>query len=352
MFTSEQKTWIILEYGKTTSPTALKRKFVRRFHISGREKTKYQPHLFIRVVENFQRNNNISPVQHNGRKISRITPEAKQLVKGEIQQHPTDSIRQIARRLDFGVFTTHQILTKHLKMKPYKYHKCQELNETHKNQRLTFCSWVSDSNIDPQKIIFTDEKWFMLTLHPNKQNSRYWSVTNPYRYEDCVKQGGQKVMCWAGIINGRVLTIHWFEPGVSVNGEIYHGLLKDKLWPEVRSLAARQQYYYQQDGAPCHCSRNNLDFLEQKFPNRVISRRSYRPWPAHSPDLNPLDYWFWGLMERKVFLQRPNNIPDLKRIVDEAAQRLTEEVRRAIASFLRRARLCATNMGGHFEAEL
>lgn len=58
-------------------------------------------------------------------------------------------------------------------------------------------------------------------------------------------------------------------------------------------------------------------------------------------------------MEREVFLQRPNNIPDLKIIVDEAAQRLTEEeVRRAIASFLRRARLCATNMGGHFEAEL
>lgn len=78
----------------------------------------------------------------------------------------------------------------------------------------------------------------MLTTHPNKQNSRYWSVTNPYRYEDCVKQGGQKVMCWAGIINGRILPIHWFEPGVSFNGEIYHGLLKDKLWPEVRSLAA------------------------------------------------------------------------------------------------------------------
>ena len=56
MFSSEQKTWIVLEYGKTSCPTALKRKFVLHFNIKGRKKNKYQPHLFLRVVESFKRN--------------------------------------------------------------------------------------------------------------------------------------------------------------------------------------------------------------------------------------------------------------------------------------------------------
>ena len=352
MFSSEQKTWIVLEYGKTSCPTALKRKFVLHFNIKGREKNKYQPHLFLRVVESFKRNG-ISKKKSKGPKISKATPEAQQLVTEVIQQHPTNSIRQIAKRLDFTTSTTHKILRKQLKMKPYKFHKCQELSEDHKSQRLNFCSWMIDSNIEPQKIIFTDEKWFLLRPHPNRQNSRIWSIQNPYKYEDCVKQGGEKVVCWAAIINGRVLPIHWFENSTAVDGKSYLDLLKTKLWPAMRSTATRHQYYFQQDGAPCHCSTDALEFLKQKFSNRVISRRTDCPWPARSPDLSPLDYWFWSIMEKAVYLQKPRNIPALKRVVEEAAQRVTEEeVRRAVASFSRRARLCSANMGAHFEAEL
>lgn len=58
-------------------------------------------------------------------------------------------------------------------------------------------------------------------------------------------------------------------------------------------------------------------------------------------------------MEKEVYLRKPENISDLKKIVEEAAERLTEEeVRRAIGSFSRRSTLCIANMGAHFEAEL
>ena len=40
--------------------------------------------------------------------------------------------------------------------------------------------------------------------HSNRRNSRY-------QYVDSVKQGAEKVMCWAAIVDGRVLRLVWFE---------------------------------------------------------------------------------------------------------------------------------------------
>ena len=48
-------------------------------------------------------------------------------------------------------------------------------------------------------------------------------------------------------------------------------------------------------------------------------------------------------MEREVSLQRPNNIPSLKRIDDAIVQHNIEDVR-SLASFLRSARLGDTDI--------
>ena len=106
-----------------------------------------------------------------------------------------------------------------------------------------------------------------------------------------------------GVFDGRVLQIHWFEENgicVSVNGDSYLDMMKSFVWPSVSRTAKRKKFWFQQDGAPCHCTNRCLQFLNDKFENRVISHRSEFIWPAHSPDLNPLDYWFWGQVEREV----------------------------------------------------
>ena len=33
--------------------------------------------------------------------------------------------------------------------------------------------WISDENIDPQNIIFSDEKYICLKPHPNRQKNRF-----------------------------------------------------------------------------------------------------------------------------------------------------------------------------------
>ncbi len=350
MFSEDQKKFIVLEYGSKGSPAAVRRKFLLKYGITARKATHYQMHHFTRVLEAFKRNG-IANTLRTGR--PKLHPTAQALIQQEMDQHPQTSIRREARKLDFSYYTTQKTMKHDLKLKPYKLHRCQELTENHKFQRLNFCHWISQTNMDPQKIIFSDEKWFHLRPHHNRQNTRVWSTTNPFLYDDSIKQGSEKVMCWAGVVDGRVLPIVWFSAGESVDSKKYLGLLKNKLWPAVSETATIRNYYYQQDGAPPHCSNECLAFLAEKFPERVISRRTEHAWPAHSPDLSPLDYWFWGEMDAVVTHNKPEDLQSLKKLINRTAKRISEErVRRAVANFSRRVEKCADRMGGHFEAEL
>ena len=55
---------------------------------------------------------------------------------------------------------------------------------------------------------------------------------------DCGEQGGKKVMCWAGVVLGKLI-IHWFEDQKSVNGDTYLEMLTDVVWPKFRWQAER-----------------------------------------------------------------------------------------------------------------
>ena len=58
-------------------------------------------------------------------------------------------------------------------------------------------------------------------------------------------------------------------------------------------------------------------------------------------------------MDRPIHLQKPNSIPALKRLINEAAREISENaVRWAVANFNRRVHLSIRNNGAHFEAEI
>lgn len=113
---------------------------------SGEERRADISHIFsIASLRNFKKTG-ISKVQRLGRQSSKTIAEANQLVSEGIQKDSTLSIAQVVRNLDFS----NSYCTIQLKIKPYKFNKCQELIETHKNPGLSFCSRTSDSNIIPK----------------------------------------------------------------------------------------------------------------------------------------------------------------------------------------------------------
>ena len=59
---------------------------------------------------------------------------------------------------------------------------------------------------------------------------------------------------------------------------------------------------FQQDGATPHTANITLEWLDQRFPDRLISRRRDPEWSPHSPDFNPTDFYQWGLLkDNKVY---------------------------------------------------
>jgi hypothetical protein len=55
------------------------------------------------------------------------------------------------------------------------------------------------------------------------------------------------------------------------------------------------------DGAPPHCSRAVRDVLSNTRHERGIGRGGPTAWPPRSPDLNPLDFCWWGHLATLVY---------------------------------------------------
>ena len=78
-----------------------------------------------------------------------------------------------------------------------------------------------------------------------------------------------------------------------------------------RRGAVRVLQWLQQDGATPHTSNESLAWLQQRFSDRLISRRCDPQWSPHSPHLNPSDFYMWGYLKDRVYGNNPQTIPDL-----------------------------------------
>ena len=167
--------------------------------------------------------------------------------------------------------------------------------------------------------------------------------------QECKKAHGEKVMAWVGIVDGRILPVVWFEG--SVNSNVYlEQVLKNSMWNSVKNLATRRQYWFQQDGASCHVTTECLDFLHEKFGDRIISRRTTHHWPPYSPELSPLDFSFWSQAMAHIIRCEPCSLSELKTIVEDFADNMSEEdIRKMVRHTKKRAELCRDHFGGHFE---
>ena len=60
-----------------------------------------------------------------------------------------------------------------------------------------------------------------------------------------------------------------------------------------------------------------MAILTEAFPGRLISRNGDISWPPRSPDLTPPDFFLWGYLKGKVYINKPNTLQELKNIIAE-----------------------------------
>ncbi|VDO64357.1 unnamed protein product [Heligmosomoides polygyrus] len=73
-------------------------------------------------------------------------------------------------------------------------------------------------------------------------------------------------------------------------------------------------------------------------------------WPSNSPDLNPMDYSVWSIMEQKISTTRYATVEQLKSALLRSWDEITaEQCATIISDFPKRLRKCIEAKGGNFE---
>lgn len=203
-----------------------------------------------------------------------------------------------------------------------------------------------------EKILWTDEARFHNNGTVNHHNTHYWSDTNPHWVNECNKQIRWGINVWCGIINDRLIGPYFFEN--NLNGNSYLNFLKNELplLIEEISLDQRLNMIWQHDGAPAHNMLAVRALLDDIFSGKWIGTQGSKIlWPPRSPDMNVLDFYFWGFLKGEVYKEELNNINDLKNRIVEVCSKIPSSVlkKATTSEVTKRLSLCLDMDGNHFE---
>ncbi|XP_008185485.1 uncharacterized protein LOC103310101 [Acyrthosiphon pisum] len=163
-------------------------------------------------------------------------------------------------------------------------------------RRLEFIAWFNtklyDNPLIDNQFFWSDESKFTNNGIMNKQNHRYWDDTNPHWSRETNFQTIWGINVWCGLVGGKLIGPFFFDG--TLIGRRYLNFLTNEL-PRLLddvSLDTRERMFFQQDGAPAHNAIIVRQHLNKIFPNRWIGTNGAVPWPARSPDLTPLDFFY------------------------------------------------------------
>lgn len=268
--------------------------------------------------------------------------------------YPSISSRQIeadsgiSRRRALGILKTH-------KFRPYTIRKQHHLQPTDLQRRLEFCIWYRQkSQQDPffcRNVVWTDEAYISSAGIFNRHNEHYWSDRNPHRTVDVRTQGRFGFSVWCALRGNRVLTYHIYQE--NLNGQRYYEILNQKIIEEFMDnlplIEARNQYF-QQDGAPPHNIRTVSELLNTNFGNNWIGSNGPVRWPPRSPDLTPLDFFFWGHIKDKLYKKTSTDINELRQNFIDCVNSISNlHIYNAVQSVMKRCNLCIEHNGHQFE---
>ena len=108
-------------------------------------------------------------------------------------------------------------------------------------------------------------------------------------------------------------------------------------------------FIFQQDSAAEHRARDTVRLLELATPALIPPDL----WPTNSPDLNPVDYKIWSVVQQRVYQSWMYNVDELKQHLVHVWHGIDQTIiDNAIDDWRGRHRDCVRAKGGHFEQML
>lgn len=129
-----------------------------------------------------------------------------------------------------------------------------------------------------------------------------------------------------------------------MNSETYVRAMSTKTLPLLQEVFGENgDFIYCDDGAPCHRSRNTVNWKLHYFGEDRICKF----WAGYSPDRNLIEHC-WALIWEEVNTRRPTTMIGLKRAIQAGWDKVTPDfLRRLYASQDRRDNAILAARGGH-----
>ena len=216
------------------------------------------------------------------------------------------------------------------------------LTPAHRARRLAWCTahrrWT---RAQWRMVLFTDESRFQVT--PRDGRIRVWRRPGEQLADGAIQEvaafGGGSVMVWGGISSHHKTPLYHVD-GI-LNGQRYlREILQPLVVPALQQIGA--QAVFMDDNATPHRCRAVNTFVVQAGITRM-------PWPANSPDINPIEN-IWGELGRRVQENHPlpaNRQQLLQYLQQEWANLPQALITRTVNTMRQRCVDCVAARGGH-----
>ena len=286
-----------------------------------------------------------------------ISNEVLDLTESQESEPGTSkSLRSVSRSVGISPATASRI-SKKSKRKSVKRINTPQLNDGAIQRRFKRAKnlYTRYNNDQVKLLVWQDEMDLTLQVPSNRQNNRIFirgrkNDVNPERLYHPGNKMSEKLMVSCLLSWNGVSKAFFVNPQkTKVNGKYFTRHLEKDLVPSLHALYPDGNGIYVQDGASAHTSNLAQNYLTQEFGRYGFVNKNQ--WPPKSPDLNPLDYWFWNSLKNKVYEGRRepfSSIAQLKRRVkrvwDSAVNE--EQLKKSILQFKKRLRAVMDAQGG------
>lgn len=263
------------------------------------------------------------------------------------------STRQIEAQIGVSRESTRRILKKH-GYKSFKYQIHQHLGNNDFERRLQYCQWFMNNwnvnNNFNKLILFSDESRFTNLGMFNRNNLRYWATENHHLFREGGFQERFGINVWLGVLGTRIVGPVFFNEALTADE--YLNILVNVVdnFVDDLPLAVSNNVLYQQDGAPAHNARLCVDHLNASFGRNWIGTNGPVRWPARSPDLTPLDFFYWPHIKENVYATPIDSLIDLQNKILRAINNISHiQKENVVRKIVEKYQRCIEQGGGHFE---